>query len=88
MLEPVFEDRFVKQLKQLRQDNKRLAVKTYELITDACLHPFTGLGKPEPLKGNRQGQWSRHIDQKNRLIYRVIKPNLICISCIGHYDDK
>jgi toxin YoeB len=87
MLEPTFEERFVKQLNQLKKSNKQLVIKTYELITDACLHPFTGLGKPEPLKGNRHGQWSRRIDRRNRLIYRVIEPNLICISCIGHYDD-
>jgi toxin YoeB len=87
MLEPIFGDSFAKQLIQLSKANKQLVSKTHSLIADACQHPFTGLGKPEPLKGSRRGQWSRRIDQKNRLIYRVVEPNLICISCIGHYDD-
>jgi toxin YoeB len=66
--------------------NPRLLDKINRLILDACAHPFTGLGKPEPLKHRLQGHWSRRIDAKNRLVYRVVRPDLIVISVIGHYE--
>ena len=66
--------------------NQRILEKINRLILDACAHPFTGLGKPEPLKGGLAGRWSRRIDKKNRLVYRVINPDLIVISLIGHYE--
>ncbi len=65
--------------------NRKLLEKINALILDACEHPFSGLGKPEPLKHQLKGFWSRRIDAKNRLIYRVAEPNLIIISLIGHY---
>ena len=85
MLKPFFTEAAKKQLRALRS-NDRLTAKTKSLIADACQHPFTGLGKPEPLKGNLAGLWSRRIDQKNRLVYRVINPELIVFSVIGHYE--
>ena len=66
--------------------NQRMLEKINRLILDTCQHLFTGLGKPEPLKGDLAGRWSRRIDQKNRMIYRVINPDLIVISLIGHYE--
>ena len=85
MLSPFFTETAKKQLHALRT-NERVTAKIKALIADACQHPFIGLGKPEPLKGNLAGQWSRRIDQKNRMIYRVINPDLIVISLIGHYE--
>ena len=84
MLKPFFTETAMRQLKALRE-NERLTRKIKVLIADACEHPFTGLGKPELLKGNLAGRWSHRIDKKNRLIYRVIQPDLIVISLIGHY---
>lgn len=49
--------------------------------------PFDGLGKPEPLKGELQGFWSRRIDETNRLVYRVQGETLEILSCKGHYDQ-
>ncbi len=48
---------------------------------------FDGIGKPEPLRGNLSGFWSRRIDDANRLVYRVKDGVLEIISCKGHYDD-
>lgn len=48
---------------------------------------FDGIGKPEPLKGNLSGFWSRRIDDANRLVYRVKDGVLEIVSCKGHYDD-
>lgn len=50
--------------------------------------PFTGEGKPEPLKGEQSGKWSRRINDKDRLVYEVSNGTVIVIQCKGHYDDK
>ncbi|HRT29440.1 MAG TPA: Txe/YoeB family addiction module toxin [Kiritimatiellia bacterium] len=85
MLTPYRTETFNAQLKALR-NNQAVVARIFRLIADACEHPFSGLGKPEPLKYGKAGLWSRRIDKKNRLIYKVVKPDLILFSCIGHYD--
>ena len=62
--------------------------KISTLIKEIVRTPFTGLGKPEPLRGNLAGFWSRHITGKHRLVYRVEKDLLIIASCKSHYKDK
>ncbi len=69
------------------QDIKTLK-KINKLIKEIERTPFSGIGKPEPLKGELSGLWSRHIDEKNRIIYRVENDVLEISSCRGHYDDK
>ena len=61
-----------------------------QLIQEIQEHPTTGTGKPEPLKGNRLGQWSRRISQKHRLIYEIREEivTVLILSSYGHYDDK
>jgi toxin YoeB len=54
----------------VREDPK-VAAKIMALIHHARRHPFTGLGKPEPLKGEHKGWWSRRISAEHRLVYRV-----------------
>jgi toxin YoeB len=65
--------------------NRAYYLKVLSLIDDIREHPHCGLGKPEPLKHRLQGHWSRRIDAKNRLVYKIIEPNVIVISLIGHY---
>ena len=48
---------------------------------------FNGIGKPEPLKGDMSGFWSRRIDDVNRLVYRIIDNVIEIVSCKGHYED-
>ena len=67
------------------QDKKTLR-RINLLIKDAERNPYTGLGKPEPLRGDLSGFWSRRIDDKNRLIYRFSSDFLEIASCKGHYD--
>lgn len=55
------------------------------LIRDIDRDPFHGLGKPEPLKGNWAGYWSRRINHEHRLIYRVTETQIIVVKCSGHY---
>ena len=66
------------------QDNKTLK-RINRLIIDAKRSPFDGIGKPEPLKENLAGFWSRRIDDTNRLVYVVNDVHLTVISCRYHY---
>ena len=68
------------------QDRKTLK-RINLLIKDISRSPFEGLGKPEPLKGNLTGFWSRRIDEENRLVYVVEEKVTILISCRGHYEN-
>ena len=67
------------------QDKKTLR-RINLLIKDAERNPYMGLGKPEPLRGDLSGFWSRRIDDKNRLVYRFSSDFLEIASCKGHYD--
>ncbi len=55
------------------------------LLRDIQNDPFRGLGKPEPLKGNYSGYWSRRITHSDRLIYRVSNSDIEIVKCCGHY---
>lgn len=52
-----------------------------ELIKECCRTPFNGRGKPEPLKGNLSGYWSRRIDEEHRLVYFFENKKITVISC-------
>jgi toxin YoeB len=64
-------------------------IKTFrrinELIRDIERHPFKGLGKPEPLRYNLSGYWSRRINDEHRLIYKIENNNICVIQCRWHY---
>ena len=55
------------------------------LISDIDRDPFKGIGKPEPLRGNWSGYWSRRIDGEHRLIYKVSDTQILIVKCKGHY---
>lgn len=67
------------------QDKKTLK-RINRLIADAKQDPFNGIGKPEPLKENLSGFWSRRIDEPNRLVYAVTDEHLTILSCRYHYS--
>ena len=79
------DEQFEKDEAKLRKENAKLAHKLWTLVFDIAKHPFDGLGKPEPLKGDLAGCWSRRIDEKHRLIYSVEKDIIHLLSCYGHY---
>lgn len=60
--------------------------KLNELIKDIQRTPYEGIGKPEPLKYDLSGLWSRRIDREHRLVYQVIGDELLIYSCRYHYD--
>ena len=66
--------------------DKKVFKRLYKLIIETSREPFKGTGKPEPLKGNYKGCWSRRITDEHRLIYRVSQNNLEIVSCRGHYE--
>lgn len=76
--------------RHLEAGNKKLAVKISSLIDELADHPRSGIGKPEQLKGFTKEIWSRRIDSKHRLIYKIIENELtvLTIAAYGHYGDK
>jgi toxin YoeB len=69
-----------------KSGDKAIQKKIQSLIEDIKKHPFDGLGKPEALKYNLLGSWSRRINQEHRIVYRLINPEKIEIESLrGHY---
>ena len=69
------------------QNTDRAIVKRINNLIDAIVRdPFTGIGKPEPLRHHLSGAWSRRITDEQRLVYLVEDTNLIIISCRYHYE--
>lgn len=66
--------------------DKRTLRRINRLIADTLRSPFMGIGKPEALKENLSGFWSRRIDEANRLVYSVDGTHVTVISCRYHYD--
>lgn len=67
-----------------KNDPKKCA-RIRTLCEDIVEHPFSGIGKPEPLKYDLQGCWSRRIDRTHRLVYAMKKEKMVIISCRYHY---
>lgn len=65
--------------------DKKIHRKIVELTKDINRHPFQGLGKPEALKHDLSGYWSRRIDREHRLVYKVTNEEIIILSCKYHY---
>ena len=68
------------------QDKKTLK-RINSLLKDIERNTFDGLGKPEPLRGNLSGLWSRRIDDSNRIVYYEQNGLIYIVSCRGHYND-
>lgn len=68
-------------------ENGEIFIKIKKLIEDIQRDIFKGMGKPEPLKKNLQGFWSRRITDEHRLIYRVQGEVIHIVSCHGHYNN-
>lgn len=69
------------------QDKKTLK-RIHLLIKDIDRNGYEGIGKPEPLLGNLSGYWSRRIDDKNRIVYRIENNMIYIAQCGSHYKDK
>ena len=69
------------------QDKKTLK-RINSLIKDIDRNGYEGIGKPEPLTGNWSGYWSRRIDEKNRLVYKIVDGTIRIAQCRTHYGEK
>ena len=67
------------------EKDRRKALRIIKLIKEIQRDPFTGTGKPEPLKHELSGFWSRRIDQEHRLVYQVKKDKIRILACRYHY---
>jgi toxin YoeB len=81
-----FEEAWEDYLYWQTQDRKTLK-RINQLLRDIERNGNDGIGKPEPLKGEFSGFWSRRIDDMNRLVYRLRDGAIEIISCKGHYND-
>jgi toxin YoeB len=91
MLPCEFSALFRSDIEKLKKEDKKLLSRVFELILDIGnnIHsPLTGIGKPEALRNNLSGFYSRRITDKHRLIYTVETGVIKLVSCYGHYSDS
>lgn len=79
----------VEDAKKLKRDEPQAFKKLLKLESELKEHPRIGTGKPEPLSGDRAGQWSRRISKKHRLVYEIhdMEVVVLVLTAYGHYDD-
>lgn len=66
--------------------DKKLFERIHRLIVETAKTPFDGIGKPEPLKGDLKGYWSRRITDEHRLVYKATDTHLTIVACKYHYE--
>lgn len=75
-----------KQLEEFEHSNPHLVDKIYRLLEAILANPRTGIGKPEQLKRNLSGYWSRRISKKHRIIYKIDTDSIQVVEIGGHYE--
>lgn len=83
----LWEDRAWESYLYWQTQDKKTLKRINALLADMKRTPFEGIGKPEPLKGNLNGYWSRRIDETNRIVYFEQDGTLYITACQGHYED-
>ncbi len=81
-----FEPRALEDLTWWIRHNRKTALRIMRLVENIQQMPFEGLGKPESLKRNLSGLWSRRIDREHRLVYEVLEDKIRVLACRFHYD--
>ena len=83
-------DRVKDDLARLAKSEPKAFAKAGKFIEELRVHPKTGTGHPEPLRGLPEGRWSRQITKKHRLIYQIFATEVYVdvLAAYGHYDDK
>ena len=72
----------------LSHTDRKLVKRINDLIADVMRNGYLGIGKPEPLRGELSGLWSRRIDQEHRLVYRLKDGDVEIVACRYHYGDR
>ncbi|HBP25161.1 MAG TPA: Txe/YoeB family addiction module toxin [Oribacterium sp.] len=83
----LWEDRAWDDYLYWQTQDKKILKKINGIIRDIQRNVFDGIGKPEPLKGDLSGMWSRRIDDTNRIVYYAKDEIIYIVSCKGHYDS-
>ena len=85
-----YTDRALQDMQRLKREEPQAFKKLGKLLDELMDHPKNGTGHPEPLSGDRAGQWSRHITKKHRLIYTINDTEVVVLvlTTYGHYGDK
>jgi toxin YoeB len=85
-----YTDRALQDMQRLKREEPQAFKKLGKLLDELMDHPKVGTGHPEPLSGDRAGQWSRHITKKHRLIYTINDNEVVVLvlTTYGHYGDK
>ncbi len=73
------------QYNEWAKSDRKIFDRLHRLIIETAKNPFDGIGKPEPLKANLKGFWSRRINDEHRLVYKVTKEQIIIAACKYHY---
>ena len=73
------------QYEEWQKQDKKIVKKINEIIKDIKRNGNEGIGKPEPLQHELSGYWSRRIDDKNRLVYKISDTQIIIVACANHY---
>ncbi len=81
-----FEQNAFDDFNEWAQTDKKIHQRIIALVSDIVRNPHSGIGKPEPLKHQLQGYWSRRINQEHRLVYRVDNGECLIIACKYHYQ--
>ena len=82
----VFDPNGLEDLRFWIETDRRKALKIVALIEDVVKTPFAGLGKPEPLRFELKGCWSRRIDQEHRLVYKIEKDAAVILACRNRFE--
>jgi toxin YoeB len=83
----VFTDRGWEDYQWFVERERKLSKRINALVKDVMRSPFEGIGKPEPLKADLSGYWSRRINDEHRLVYAVRGGDLVIIACRYHYSE-
>lgn len=85
-----YTDEAKRHMQQLKHSEPKAFQKMAAMLAELMNHPKTGTGHPEPLKGQPEGRWSRHISKKHRLVYRIFDDSVLVLvlRAYGHYNDK
>jgi toxin YoeB len=85
MRDILLKDRALEDLKYWSLNDTKFLKKIFDLLESIKRNPFEGIGKPEALKGDLRGYWSRRINDEHRIVYSITNDTIIIISCRSHY---
>ena len=82
----IFHPEFIEDLRYWVEQDRRIALKAFDLIEAVIRNPFSGIGKPEPLKHMLAGSWSRRLTQEHRIVYLVLQHYIHFLQARYHYE--